>query len=237
MSRCRAPAEPVRRDGRYTFNAHGRGKVTPDLGSRGGGCRRAIICGIDPISPHEFEGLLAGARANAPWAWDRLYRAFAPRVLGYLRLRNAQAAEDLLGDCFLDVVRGIDRFAGGPEQFGGWVLRIAHSRLVDDHRRSSRRAESPVADPPEVETSDTADVVAERDAARRMERLLRVLPDDQRTAAYLRSVLDLPFAEVARVMGRSEGSVKMLHGRALRTLADRLDTSRAGADTTPEQRP
>lgn len=168
------------------------------------------------------------ARANAPWAWERLYRVYAPRLLGFLRLRDANSAEDVLGDTFVDVVRQLDGFDGGPEAFQSWLFRIARNRSIDSHRRATARPEHASEHVPEQFDRDVADIAIEHEATRRVESLLGVLPEDQRTATYLRNILGMSFAEVAAAMVRSEGSVKMLHGRALRTLAERLAPHPAG---------
>lgn len=160
---------------------------------------------------------------------------YAPGVLGFLRVRDQAGAEDVLGDVFLDVVRTIHSFEGGPDAFRAWLFRIASNRFIDEHRRRRRRPEHSTDQVPEQADRDVADVVAEAEDARRVEACLRVLPPDQRTAVYLRSIVGMSFADVARAMGRSEGSAKMLHGRALRTLAPRMRPDPASTVTNPNR--
>ncbi|HEY3019439.1 MAG TPA: sigma factor, partial [Solirubrobacteraceae bacterium] len=90
-----------------------------------------------------FDNVLQAARAGAEWAWERLYGALAPKVAGYLRANGAADPEDLTGEVFLQVVRGLERFSGDEHAFGAWVFTIAHRRLVDDLRRRSRRPVAP----------------------------------------------------------------------------------------------
>src|SRR5204862_3031394 len=68
----------------------------------------------------QFEQVLAAARAGGDWAWRELYFSVAPSVLGYLRGRGAPDPEDLLGEVFLHVVRGLGSFQGGENAFRGW---------------------------------------------------------------------------------------------------------------------
>ena len=79
-----------------------------------------------------FDNVLFAARAGAEWAWERLYAEYAARVAGYLRAHGAEDADDLAGEVFLQVVRGLDGFSGAEHQFRAWLFTIAHRRLVDD---------------------------------------------------------------------------------------------------------
>src|SRR3954469_7805866 len=94
------------------------------------------------------ESVLPAARAGADWAWERIYRELAPSVTGYARAHGAAEPEDLTGEVFLQVVRGLERFAGRGRAFGAWVFRSAHRRGVDARRGRARRPVSPAA--PEV---------------------------------------------------------------------------------------
>jgi len=89
------------------------------------------------------DSVLPAARAGAEWAWERIYRELAPTVTGYLRAHGAGEPEDLTGEVFLQVVRGLERFEGGERAFLAWVFTIAHRRVVDDLRRRARRPVSP----------------------------------------------------------------------------------------------
>ena len=69
---------------------------------------------------------------------------------GYLRIQGASDPEDLANEVFLGVFQRIGDFAGEEDRFRSWVFTIAHSRLIDDRRRTSRaqRGAGPGAMPP-----------------------------------------------------------------------------------------
>jgi RNA polymerase sigma-70 factor (ECF subfamily) len=58
-----------------------------------------------------------------------------------------------------------------------------------------------------------------------MIRLINELPVDQRSVLLLRLVADLPTAEVAQILGKSQGAVKALHRRGLTALRKRIAVS------------
>jgi RNA polymerase sigma-70 factor (ECF subfamily) len=143
-------------------------------------------------------------------------------------VRDARNAEDVLGEVMVDVVRRLPTFSGDVGGFQAWLFRIAHNRLVDDVRRRETRRETVVELPPEPDAGpDVADVVIDRESSDRLQQMLRVLPPDQRTAVYLSCLHVMTLAEYATSMYRSEASANMLHGRSMRTLAERLEARRS----------
>ena len=170
---------------------------------------------------HTFPGLLVAVRAGDRTAWEDLYRAFAPAVLGYLRSQRVDEPEDVLADVWLQVVRDLDRFAGDADGFRAWILRIAHNRVVDVARTGARRVEEvAVADVPE---SADPDPVAPFADTSELEALFEGLPATQRAVLYLRYVLDLPQAEIATIVGTSLAAVKMQQRRGIDAISARIE--------------
>jgi RNA polymerase sigma factor (sigma-70 family) len=108
-------------------------------------------------------------------------------------------------DCFQETVISALRAYPGlqhADNLRGWLLTIAHRKVVDHARRAARRA-IPVAEPPEVGTSDP-DGLADAE----LWGAVRELPPKQRTAVVQRYLLDRPYAEVAAVIGCSEAAAR-----------------------------
>ena len=82
-----------------------------------------------------FDRVLAAARTDAGWAYERLYRDLSPSVCGYFRVQGAREPEDLTSEVFLGAFRGLGGFSGDEAQFRSWVFTIAHRRLTDERRR------------------------------------------------------------------------------------------------------
>jgi len=165
--------------------------------------------------------VLQSARRGSETAWVTIYRDLAPRVIGYLRGQGAQDPEDLAGDVFLEVVRDLHRFEGDRGQFRSWVFSIAHLRLIDDRRRRARRPVQPA--PPEnlLEAAEVGDSEQEALASlglRHIARLLSTLSPDHRDVLLLRIVADLSVDQVAAVLKKRPGTVRVLQHRALAHL-------------------
>jgi RNA polymerase sigma-70 factor (ECF subfamily) len=165
--------------------------------------------------------MLGAANAGGDWAWRELYRAFAPPLDGYLRLRGVPDADDIVGETFLRVVRHLERFEGDESAFRSWVFTIARNLVVDAARKRDRRPSdaTPIRSlqsigPVAAFEDDTVGTLGTAEAIR----ALTELTDDQRDVLLLRVVADLSIAQVAQVLGRREGAVKMLQARALAAL-------------------
>ncbi len=169
-----------------------------------------------------FDSVLSAARAGAEWAWARLYGDLAPGVTGYLRAHGAAEPEDLTGEVFLQVVRGLPRFEGDERAFRGWVYTIAHRRLVDELRRRGRRPVSTAPDEVLEAAAGSGGDVHEDATARLDEAAVRAaideLPDGQRSVLLLRILGDLTIEEIARAVGKRPGAVKALQRRALKRV-------------------
>src|SRR3954454_16255137 len=97
---------------------------------------------------------------------ERIYRDLAPAVLGYLRGSGAAEPEDLLGDVFVAVIRGLPDCGDEPVALRRWVVTVAHHGLVDERRRASTRARDVTLDSqPEPPANDCYEDVLNRISA------------------------------------------------------------------------
>ena len=185
----------------------------------------------------QFSGILTAAQDGGEWAVAILYRSLHPALVGFLRGRAGDDAEDLASETWLAVARALPGFSGDETAFRSWVFTIAHRRLVDHHRASARRLKtrSLTGDAgdgadrggalPELASGDdpAGEVVAALTGDEAVRRIVALLPADQAEIVLLRVVAGLPVDEVAAVTGRKAGTVRVLQHRALRRLADRLE--------------
>lgn len=167
---------------------------------------------------------LRAAQDGDQIAMAALFRALNPLLLRYLRHRAPAAAEDLASECWLAVAKIIATFEGDGEDFRAWLFGVAR-RQVANYWRSERRSSRPERALHLVEdcSPDAGEVVVEALAAQEaVEVLLRGLPEDQAEILLLRVVAGLSVEQVAALLGKRSGTVRVAQHRALRRLANRV---------------
>ena len=163
---------------------------------------------------------LDAARRGERDALAELWRTHQAALLRYLRARRAPSPDDLASQVWVDIATSIDRFEGEADDFRRWLFTIAHRRSVDEIRRVVRRSDLSVRAADHVVG---ADVEHDRlDALDRAIALVSTLPDNLAEAVMLRVVNELPIADVASVMGTTEGNVRVLVHRGLTRLRRKI---------------
>jgi len=162
-------------------------------------------------------------------AFGMLYDRYADQVFRvvYHRLNDRADAEDVTAEVFVKALRAIDGYRPSRAPFWGWLHRIAANAVVD-HVRARRSTVSldVVADAPDAAVGVEQQVIRRLESDRAWQAVAGLCPA-QRTAVTLRLGRDLPIADIAGRMDRTEGAVKLLLNRGLTTLRQRL------ADTSP----
>ena len=171
-----------------------------------------------------FGVTLASAQGGDETAFACLFRDIQPALLRYLHvIVPGSEAEDVAADTWLHVVKGLPRFHGGEEAFRAWVFTIARHRAVDAGRSRSRRPDVPLTEAGAVEhplAPDAAELALEAISTRSVMELIKALPRDHAEIIMLRVVAGLEAADVARIVGKTPGAVRVTAHRALRRLAD-----------------
>jgi RNA polymerase sigma-70 factor (ECF subfamily) len=174
-----------------------------------------------------FPDLLAAAQGGDEQAFAVLWRELQPAVLRYFRVAAGEAAEDLAADTWMSVIRGLGRFRGDERAFRAWIFTLARHRAIDWRRRAGRRptwvaaeelAEWPAPDDPVLQ-------VLEGQSTRAALALVAELPPDQAEVVALRVLGGLEVAEVARIVGKRPGAVRVLAHQGLRRLARRVEVA------------
>jgi RNA polymerase sigma-70 factor, ECF subfamily len=172
----------------------------------------------------QFAAVLSAAQSGDDAAFIRLWRETQPVLLRFLTVRAADVADDVAAETWLAALPQLKTFTGGESAFRGWLVAIARNKLGDVRRRSARRPEQLGGPPLEYSplTGDTADLVLERQATEDALRLIAQLPSDVAEMVALRVIVGLDVGEVAEVVGKSSGAVRVAVHRGLRRLATLL---------------
>lgn len=181
-----------------------------------------------------WEQLLHRVQQGDQAAFAALWRRHHASLVRYLEIVGGRdQAEDLASETWISVVRSLPRFEGGEAGFRSLLFTLARSRLIDGSRRAQAR-------PQVVRSIDGLDREAEEhDAGAGIERdqatsaalaLIARLPAGQAEIVALRVVAGLDNAEVALIVGKSNGAVRVGYSRGLATLAEMIESSAGVTD-------
>ncbi len=171
--------------------------------------------------------MCAAARGDET-AFARLWRDSQPPWLRYLRVITGESADDVASEVWLEVSRGLARFRGGESEFRAWLFTTARRRVIDLRRYAARHPMLVTADPQDLDRpapSDTAAAALERMSTDAALELIASLPREQAEIIVLRVIAGLDAAQVARIVGKRPGAVRVAAHRGLRTLAARLSAA------------
>jgi RNA polymerase sigma-70 factor, ECF subfamily len=173
----------------------------------------------------DVRALVARAQQGDRSALEELYLIHFDRIYGYLHMSvgNRHDAEDLTTQTFLKMLEAIGRFRWQSAPFSAWLFRIAHNLAIDHFRAGKRvQPEEEVPEPNGVEESSAEEQALDSMGRARMLELIDRLAAEQRQVLTLKFLFGFVNAEVAGILGKSEGAVKSLQHRALASLQKQL---------------
>ena len=183
--------------------------------------RRSSLIGTDDVE------LIARAARGDREAFGRLYERYVLRVFRhiYFLTSDSQLAEDLTAQTFLKTLEALPRYEIRGIPFLAWLLRIA-SNLTINHLKSQKN--NGHAQLPEAVAARGTDYSPEQSCEIKLdgERVwaqVRRLRGDQRQVIVMRFIDGLSYPDIAHVLGKSVGAVRVIQYRALASLRQMLE--------------
>lgn len=170
--------------------------------------------------------LVARAQRGDADAFGLLYDRYLDLVYRYVYYRVGAKAltEDLVSETFLRALRRIGTFEWQGRDFAAWLITIARNIIADHYKSGRFRLEVSTADMldadratdgPENEVLDGITNVSLLEAVKQ-------LNSEQQECVVLRFLQGMSVLETAQAMGKTEGAIKALQYRAVRTLGRML---------------
>lgn len=183
--------------------------------------RAASTIGMARASDEELARRAVTERA----AFGELYDRYLEPVHGYCyrKVGNREAAEDLTSIVFTKALASIGSYREGAGTFRAWLFTIARNAITDEFR--SRRPAAPLDDGLAISSpaAGPEEIALKNDASREVRALLAHLPATDAEILELR-LAELTDKEIATVLGRSHGAIRIAQHRALKRLRGLLLT-------------
>lgn len=144
-------------------------------------------------------------------------------------LKSREDDSDLVQEALLKATSQADQFRGTTEkELEAWLRETLRNQIRDrvkHHSRQQRDVAIEIAFPVSAIAETTTTVSEElrkSEAKEIVQRVVNEMPDDYRTVILLRQQMDLSFIEIAEQMQRTPDAVRMLWGRAILALGEKL---------------
>jgi RNA polymerase sigma-70 factor, ECF subfamily len=173
------------------------------------------------------ESLVRRAQQHDERALTQLYEENFDKIYRYivLKIGDRIEAEDMTQQVFLNAIKSISSFKWKGMRFSAWLYRIAHNQIVDHLRKKSKNRTLPLIDSlPIADDDDPREELERKVEIEGLSLATKKLTKAQQEVISLRFTGEMPVAEVARIMGKSEGAIKALQHSAIVALRKALLT-------------
>ncbi|MFZ5981474.1 MAG: RNA polymerase sigma factor [Candidatus Zixiibacteriota bacterium] len=182
-------------------------------------------------NPERWQELVEEALTGNRGAFSEIVRIMMKPIIAltYRMTQNHDAAYDLAQETFLSAWDHRSEFRG-ESGFNSWLYKIATNKTLN-YLASRQRTSFPADDylsEMASETDNPENVLVKKELRENILRFMTTLPDQQRIVFDLRFYKDMPFAEIARITGKAEGTVKTNYREAVKKLKEFARTKRWG---------
>ena len=170
----------------------------------------------ETLQSGEERALIEAAKRD-PGRFAELYELNFDRVYAYIsrRVRDRSVAEDITAEVFHHALANLQHFEWRGAPFAAWLFRIAANEIADRAVRLGRE----VSSAGDLAGGEDPEEVEER---ARLFRFVRELPQDQRSVLEMRFVEGRSIRDISARLNRTEGAIKQLQFRAVRSLRERM---------------
>lgn len=174
-----------------------------------------------------LEDALAKARNGDEPSIAALYRSIQPQLLRFLAHKAPGLEEDIASEAWLTIAHRLPGFTGSVSDLRALIFTIARRRVIDHYRQKGRRPrlvplEVSSEEPTQADVAETA--IENLGTNEAIELLIAKLPPKQAEVLLLRIVADMSTEEIANIVGRTTGAVRVLQHRALSRLFKEFST-------------
>jgi len=172
------------------------------------------------------ESIIWRAKQHDQMALTQLYEENFDKIYRYIVLKIGEKteAEDMTQQVFLKAFKNISSYKYKGLPFSSWLYRIAHNQIVDYFRKKSKRTTVPLDESLAAGNSDPRQEVERSLEVEDLARATRRLTKAQQEVISLRFAGEFSIAQVAGMMGKSEGAIKALQHSAIVSLRKVLST-------------
>ena len=167
--------------------------------------------------------LIAGSLAGDDQAFGKLYDKYINEIYRFIlmRVRNTEEAQDLTNEVFLKIWQYISTNDSDIDNVRAFLYRMARNIVIDGYRKSGKEMlalDDEMIESLPDESIDLEGEIEKQDEVNAVLSVVDKLPNDQRELILMKYVQDLSVKEIAQVLEKSRGAVRVAMHRAIKKL-------------------
>jgi len=172
------------------------------------------------------EILIKESRSGEAGSFGKLYDIYQPQIYRFifLKVSRKEEAEDLTHQVFLSAWQNIKKYQIRKFPFSSWLYRIAKNKVIDFYRTSKNNISIELVNESEFKNLPSPEMKTENSLEiKKVKKAMSFMNQEQQDVIIMRFVEDMPTKEVANILGKSEGAIKLIQHRALNKLKKILE--------------
>ncbi len=172
----------------------------------------------------EVPGLVERAADGSFGAFGELYSIYLDQIYRYVfyQVRDKMTAEDLTEEIFLKAWEALGRYKQRSLAFSAWLYRIAHNHVIDYFR--TRRQHLALEETMPAAIGNPEQEAEEKLIQQELAEAISYLPPQQKQIIILKFIEGLDNEEIAQIMRKRQGAIRVMQMRALMALRQRLSS-------------
>ena len=176
--------------------------------------------------------LIEKAQGGDRECFSALYNHYVPPIYRFIcmKVSGREESEDLTHEVFLSAWQNLGRYKPQGFPFSSWLYQIARNRVIDYYRVRRTHTNLETVDAELISApSGLEEHLDSNFNLQKIKSVLHKLSGDQQDVLILKFIQDLSHQEIAQAMKKSEGAVRLIQHRAIRSLKELLNQ-----ETQPE---
>lgn len=177
------------------------------------------------IEPDKTEQeLIEKAKTGDSAAFGRLYDQYITQIFRFIVLKvdSRHIAEDITHEVFMSAWQKLPNFKEQGYPFGSWLYTIARHKVIDHYRTKKGHLsidDEAISESSLLQSDDQSDQLFDVSLKlTKIKQALSQLTDEQQEVITLRFVNDLQPSEIAHILNKREGTVRIIQHRAIQKL-------------------
>lgn len=148
-----------------------------------------------------------------------LYDMYANKIFRfvYYKTTHKETAEDITSEVFIKALKNIEKFNDKKGTFQAWLFKIARNTVIDYYR-----TKKDISDIDNIWSlsggDDISQNVENKDNIEKIKKYISQLTPRQREIIILRVWENMPYREIADIIGETEANCKMIFSRTIKKI-------------------